>query len=463
MAAMTGSLHLPENWLRAAVAGVEAAVLTWLVAVLGALVTYVATAAAPGLGNATWSSTVGIGTGWWTMAFGGRIPVEQGTAALAPLGITLLALVLLRGAMRRLAVDTLAGAAISAGTFTSAVALLGLTAGRGSGVHVAGALAVAVIAAAWALRGHGRAYPARARRAAERVPGGVGAGLVAAGVAVLGALLAGALLVAGAVVSAWGEVAAIHQTLEPDLASGIVLTLAQAAYFPNLALWALAWVAGPGFAVGEGTTFSALGSTTELLPAIPVLGALPAPGTAVPWVLAGPALLGVLLGWWQDRRRPLPGWRDAALASLTLLLGTFSAFAILGTAASGSIGPGRMAFAGLHGPLVAIVLAGGLTVGYALVLLARLPATHALVRRTWARLRTHGPDSTSDAPASPVSPVSAASPVGAVTGASAATAGTAATASTASSAFSMASAYSVASASTAPTALSPAEGAEPVR
>ncbi|MDX5318726.1 MAG: DUF6350 family protein, partial [Actinomycetes bacterium] len=178
---MTRSLHLPENWLRAAVAGVEAAVLTWLVAVLGALVTYVATAAAPGLGNATWSSTAGIGTGWWTMAFGGRVPVEGGTAALAPLGLTLLALVLLRGAMRRLAVDTLAGAAIAAGTFTTAVALLGLTTGRGSGVHVAGALAIGVLAAAWALRGHGTALPARVRRWARRVPGGVTAGLGAAG------------------------------------------------------------------------------------------------------------------------------------------------------------------------------------------------------------------------------------------------------------------------------------------
>ncbi|MGM0385397.1 MAG: DUF6350 family protein [Actinomycetota bacterium] len=432
---MSGSLHLPQNWLRAAVAGAEAAVLTWLVAVLGALVTYVATVAAPGLGNATWSSTVAIGAGWWTTAFGGRVPIEEGTVALAPLGLTLLALVLLRGAMRRLAVDTLAGAAVSVGTFTSAVALLGLSAGRGSGVHVAGALAVGVLAAAWALRGHERVLPARLRHELERVPRGVRAGLDAAGVAVLASLLVGALLVVTAVVTSWGDVATIHDSLEPDVVSGIVLTLAQSAYLPNLALWALAWVAGPGFAVGEGTTFSALGSSAGLLPAIPVLGALPAPGTSLPWVLAAPALLGIVVGWWRGRRRPLPDRRDAALASLTLLLGSFSALAVLGTAASGPIGPGRMAVTGMNGPLVAILLAGGLTAGYALVLVARLPATRVLARRLWARGR--------GAAAQPE--VSSAGPVSPATAATAPTA------------------HSMASATTAPTALSPAEGAEPVR
>ena len=140
MAAM--NIDLPRNWLRAVAAGAEAAVLTWLLAVLGALVTYVATAAAPGLGDATWASTAAVGTGWWTLALGGRIPVEEGTVSLAPLGITLLAAVLLRGAARRMAVDTLAGAAIAAGSFAVAVAALGRGAGRGSGTHVAGALAV---------------------------------------------------------------------------------------------------------------------------------------------------------------------------------------------------------------------------------------------------------------------------------------------------------------------------------
>lgn len=130
MAAM--NIDLPRNWLRAVAAGAEAAVLTWLLAVLGALVTYVATAAAPGLGDATWASTAAVGTGWWTLALGGRIPVEEGTVSLAPLGITLLAAVLLRGAARRMAVDTLAGAAIAAGSFAVAVAALGLVAGRGA-------------------------------------------------------------------------------------------------------------------------------------------------------------------------------------------------------------------------------------------------------------------------------------------------------------------------------------------
>ena len=80
-------LHPPQNWLRAVLAGIEAALLTWLLAVVGALVTYVTTASAPELGTTSWSSTVGIATRWWTLAFGGRVEVRDGVVSLAPLGV----------------------------------------------------------------------------------------------------------------------------------------------------------------------------------------------------------------------------------------------------------------------------------------------------------------------------------------------------------------------------------------
>lgn len=440
MAAM--NIDLPRNWLRAVAAGAEAAVLTWLLAVLGALVTYVATAAAPGLGDATWASTAAVGTGWWTLALGGRIPVEEGTVSLAPLGITLLAAVLLRGAARRMAVDTLAGAAIAAGSFAVAVAALGLVAGRGSGTHVAGALAVGAVGALWALRPE--AFPR------IDLPPGVRAGLATAGVALLILVGVGAALVAASVVASWDQVAGIHSSLRPDVASAVVLTLAQVAYLPTLAVWALAWLAGPGFAVGEGTVYSALGTTTELLPAIPVLGALPAPGVTVGWAPAVPAVLGVLVGWWRTRGRPLPHWRGAAVAAATFLAVTGAVILVLGVAASGSLGPGRMATVGVDAPLLALVLAGGLTGGYVAVLVVRLPATHALLRSLAAQLRgaatpaagaTAAGDGT-PSPATPSSPETAASAPSATTAATAPTAPTLATAAT---------------------ALTPAEGPEPVR
>lgn len=443
MAAM--DIHLPQNWLRAVAAGAEAAILSWLVAILGALVTYVATAAAPGLGEATWSSTAAIGTGWWTLAFGGRVPLEEGVVTLAPLGITALALVLLRGAQRRLGVDTPAGVALGAGAFAVSVALLGLVAGRGSGLHVAGALAVGALAGLWTLSRRQESLPGAVRAALAGIAPAVRVGLDAARVALVAVLGVGLALVALAVVAGWDQVVAVHDSLRPDVASATVLALAQAAYLPNLALWALAWLGGPGFAVGEGTTFSALGTTVELLPAIPVLGALPAPGTALPWALAVPALLGALVGGW--RGRGLTTGRSAALAAGTLLASSWTALAILGTVASGSIGPGRMAATGLHGPLVAIVLAGGMAGGYALVLLARLPATRARVRAVAAGLRGRDADG-------PTSPQAAGSVP------SSGTAPTPAAASTPPTALSLATA---ATAATAPTALSPGEAAEPLR
>ena len=109
-----------------------------------------------------------------------------------------------------------------------------------------------------------------------------------------------------------------------------------------------------------------------------------------------------------------------------------------------------MATVGVDAPLLALVLAGGLTGGYVAVLVVRLPATHALLRSLAAQLRgaatpaagaTAAGDGT-PSPATPSSPETAASAPSATTAATAPTAPTLATAAT---------------------ALTPAEGPEPVR
>jgi hypothetical protein len=47
---------------------------------------------------------------------------------------------------------------------------------------------------------------------------------------------------------------------------------------PNLAVWALAWLAGPGFQIADGSTITLAGAHPGLMPMIPVLGALPSDG-----------------------------------------------------------------------------------------------------------------------------------------------------------------------------------------
>lgn len=372
--------------------------LSWLLVVLGVLVTYVSTAVTPGI--STWTSALALGTGWWTLAFGGRIPIADGWVTLAPLGVTALAFVLVRATMRRLAVKTVAGAAIAAVAYAISVAVLGLVGGRGSGVHVIGALALAALAGGSLLKAGAADLPDGARRAYERIPPVARLGARAAVAAVRASVAAGAVVVGLALVLSWEKMAAIHASLEPDVASGIILTLAQAAYLPNLVVWALAWVAGPGFAVGTGTTYSVLGTTTELLPAIPVLGALPEPGGSHPWVTIIPLILGMLVGWRQTRHRTVTDWRDVPRAALSFAVTAGVILMLLGLAASGSIGPGRMATAGVQAALLAFILAAGLAVGYGAALLAHLPTTRAELRRLLSRA---APVTLSDPPAADVS------------------------------------------------------------
>ncbi len=381
-------LHPPQNWLRAVLAGIEAALLTWLLAVVGALVTYVTTASAPELGTTSWSSTVGIATRWWTLAFGGRVEVRDGVVSLAPLGVTLLTVVLLRGALRRMGMDSIPAGVFAAAAFTATVALVGVMGGAGVGVHVLGALVAAALGCTAALWGR----TSLVRRAVEWWPGWGGPtrdGLAAAGRAVVWALGLGVALVAVAVATSWDQVREIHDALRPDLASAIVLTVAQLLYLPNLAVWALGWVSGPGFAVGAGTHFSAFGSTTELLPTIPVLGALPDLGTTMGWLVALPVLLGLALGLWRGAapvRRP-SRWRDLARHVAAFAAATFAGLSLLGTVATGSIGPGRMAVVGVDGPAVAAAVTGLLLAGYAAVLLLRMPAVAGRLRSGAATLR----------------------------------------------------------------------------
>lgn len=381
-------LHPPQNWLRAVLAGIEAALLVWLLAVVGALVTYVTTASAPGLGTTSWSSTVGVATRWWTLAFGGRVAVDDAVVSLAPLGLTLLSVVLLRGALRRMGVDTIPAGAFAAAAFTATVALVGVMGGVGVGVHVLGALVAGALGCTAALWGR----TSLVARAVERWPGWGGPtrdGLAAAGHAIVWALGLGVALVVVAVATSWDQVREIHDALRPDLASAIVLTVAQLLYLPNFAVWALGWVSGPGFAVGAGTHFSAFGSTTEPLPAIPALGALPDPGTTMGWLIALPVLLGLALGLWRGAapaRRP-SRWRDLARHVAAFTAATFAGLSLLGTVATGSIGPGRMAVVGVDGPVVAAAVTGLLLAGYAVVLLLRLPVVAGWLRSGVATVR----------------------------------------------------------------------------
>lgn len=135
----------------------------------------------------------------------------------------------------------------------------------------------------------------------RRLPRALGLGLAALAAGSLTALVV-------ALVAHWPQVAALHESLAPDAVGTVVLTLVQLAYLPNLLAWAGAFVLGAGVTLGaEGLVAPGVAEPT-LLPAVPVLGAVPSvPGVADwTWLVVGVAAAAAS-AWWLLRGSE-PGW-----------------------------------------------------------------------------------------------------------------------------------------------------------
>lgn len=231
----------------------------------------------------------------------GLVPVT-----LAPLGAVALVMAVHVRAGRRLAVmahtwqapASALPTAVGAAALTSALAG-GLVAMWATGpavavpvvvaaAHVGGVALVgagigavsAVLAAPIPLRQ--REHPSRARRAARLTRRWLRLGVAALSTW----FVAGSLLVS---VSLAVHVAAsvdMHEQLGAGAVGGAFLLLGQALYLPDLAVWAGALLAGPGFTIGP-AALTPSGSGVSDLPAVPALLALGPPGAYPMWAWAG--------------------------------------------------------------------------------------------------------------------------------------------------------------------------------
>lgn len=325
-------------------------------------------------------------------ALAAGIPAEGASFALslAPAAFALFATVSGARSGRRAArsgawaVGVLAGAVVTA----AAAALLHLTAAGADPVATADPFAaialptavfalpalVAALATAWRLGDDGLVDRVRAalppRFAA--VPAAAARGAAAAVAGVVGV---GALLLVVALIARGGETIALYDSAGLDLTGVVVVALGQLAYLPVLVVWAVSFAAGPGFALGTGTSVTPAGTSLGVVPGIPVLGVVP-PSTS-PWLLVlallvvGAGVLGGLVA-----RRALAreadaeglGPRAAALGGMVLVVGV--AALALGAAASGSLGPGALAETGPSPWWLALAVALETGGGAAAVLLA---------------------------------------------------------------------------------------------
>ncbi|GLW05506.1 hypothetical protein Misp01_06360 [Microtetraspora sp. NBRC 13810] len=201
---------------------------------------------------------------------------------------------------------------------------------------VAGALATARTIGPW--RTMLRLLPERARAVT------IG---TAAALAIM--LSAGLLLVLGSIVVNFAQVRELSDGLAPGVVGGTLLLLVQGLYLLNGVVWGMAYIAGPGFAIGTGTLVAPTGVQLGHVPSLPVLGALPDAGTTSPWVmavLAVPFAAGAVGGLLIVRIAPTPSYEIAPLWGFVCGITTGVAAGALAALSGGPLGDGRMSAIG---------------------------------------------------------------------------------------------------------------------
>lgn len=328
----------------------------------------------------------------WLLGHGADVSAAGVVVAITPLGLS----VGLAGccwfaacwAGRRAEVDSLHAiawmlTALVMSYSAVGIALAELGSSAGTDIDMASVLPGVVglstlVGAAGLLRtaGHGRLihdvvpFPSRA------MASGVGAGaavLLAAGVATLGIAIA----------TDRAGFAALTESLAPGWGAGIGLLVLSVLLLPNAALYAVAMLVGPGFAVGSGTTVSAFGVDLGLVPGLPIAAALPNEAAVPLGVIAAlcvPLLCGLLVGAVVARRLDedvravgSAGWAAVAGVVLALALG------LAEWLAGGSLGTNGLATIGAS-PSATLVTA-------AVVLGGSAAGSGFLVRRWQSRVR----------------------------------------------------------------------------
>jgi hypothetical protein len=178
----------------------------------------------------------------------------------------------------------------------------------------------------------------------------------------------------------------VYRLLDPGVVGAGLLLLAQFAYLPNAVIWAVAYMLGPGFAVGAGTVAAPTGSVLGPMPAFPLLAALPAgahgggPGWLGALMLAFPYLAGAVAGALVVRTAPTTVLESAPMRGLCCGLLTGLALGVGASFAGGPLGDGRMAVVGPSPWQVAAV--ASLEVGIAAAITAGL-VNWWYVRKRW--------------------------------------------------------------------------------
>lgn len=350
-----------------------------------ALVSYLPVAVVVGLartlegsGGIAGSALAGLAA--WLLGHGVPLGTSIGTVGLSPLLLTLLAgWRLIRAGVH----VTRAVGARHSGRVRDAVAVAAAVGVGYGALGVLAALAVAAPGLAVSVPRAGGALAAvgflgaligalRCTDAvlvlARRMPPAIRHGLRTGVTAALLVLACGAGFAGLSVAIGGGQAAEMIGAYRTGVAGQAGITLVSLAYGANAAVWAAAYLLGPGFLLGAGTAVRLTEVTVGPLPTVPLLAGLPegAVGATGAALLAVPVLAGMAAGWLLTRRLIRSGRRGAGQTSarsgpdgpvaaggpgwpLVIGAATFAgpvAGLLLGTLAwlsSGPLGAGRLA------------------------------------------------------------------------------------------------------------------------
>ena len=214
---------------------------------------------------------------------------------------------------------------------------------------------------------------------------------------IAGFTIAGVVAIAGAtlavlVLTGYATVVSLYESLHTGILGGFVLTAAQMAFIPVAVVWMVAWIVGPGFAIGAGAVVSPFATTVGAVPAIPLLGIIPESTVVGGWVTIIPGLIALIAavrfsGWVSSRDRVFNPGSLADVGRLAFTAAAATAIVglttvVVGSYASGSAGGGRFALVGIDPVFVALVLAGGVLAGSFIGLFAGKIVGDSTAKRT---------------------------------------------------------------------------------
>jgi hypothetical protein len=347
-----GELAPPPGWLTGAVAGLAMAaagvVAAMGLAVVGWLV---------GTGGSM-ADALRVGADAWLLGHGSGLRIDAGRIEVIPLGLTLavgwLCLLAGRWAARSSQatrpVEAATVAATYAAAYTGGVLGVALLASQpGAQPILVRALAVSAVLTVGAAAIGAASQLDDLDTLLGSVPEDARASWIGAVSGALSLLGCAALALVASLLIHLGALRELLAGLDPGLVGGLLLVLVSVAVLPNVVLFAVAVLLGPGLSIGTGTSVTLSEVSVGPMPAVPWFAAVPDPGTqpaALSALAAIPLVCGVVAGTMAVRRYPVYGYDRAALRGALAGVCSGLLVAALVAISGGAIGPGRMADVG---------------------------------------------------------------------------------------------------------------------